>query len=90
MASTARPARAEGTTTTPTTTTTTTTLPPTDEESPLITELRARSAANKEQHDAERLASYWKRNADALRAADTPALDPALRAKIKAWLDANT
>lgn len=58
-------------------------------EAPIITELRARSVANKAAHDRERLDSYYRRNADALRVIDSPSLDPAIRARIQAWLKAN-
>jgi hypothetical protein len=67
--------------------------PPSPPEPPIITELRARSAANKAANDAERLANYYKRNADALRVlldrGGARTLDPELRAKIQKWLDDN-
>lgn len=68
------------------------TVPPPDEP-PIITQLRARSAANKAANDAARLQSYYARNADALRVlldrGGARTLDPEIRAKIQAWLDAN-
>lgn len=90
QASTARPARADDAPTTTVAPPPPAPAPPAPtDEAPLITELRARSAANKARYDAERLASYYRRNADALRVIDTPGLDPAIRARIKAWLNAN-
>ena len=59
----------------------------------LLSELLARSARNKAVHDADRLASYYRRNRDALAVmVDGGAgemLRPETKAAIERWLAAN-